>query len=334
VSKLFHWSGSLPGKAAHVLVPGGGVLVAASAAAAVAWREIEARRVTGADLPDKGMKIETLRDMRADREQLLAIETALIEEWGQFGLLGFRSAAQMAAVAGDSILIASEREGDRYRARGALQTVLVPIGGDAAELARLYPSFQELTQPRSWRLARRHGGDTIVLLQITTFGSGGRGAGLGSLLRNAALHIQDRSVRYALTMTPVDGDAGKLDLGDPATYTPAMRFHARGGAEPVLLLPGYKAGGDETNARHGPDVVVMRYLRAPDGSWPAPRPRMRVHSAGPIQDRVSRTARGLAAFPSRGRGALQRLRRGAGASRRRLALLRPLRRRDATREAA
>src|SRR5690606_24764028 len=88
--------------------------------------------------------------------------------------------------------------------------------------------------------------------------------------------------------------AEDIDADDPSTYTPAMRFHARGGANPARLLPGYKTpaeGDPETN--HGSDVVVMRYARDENGEWPAKRPPMRVRTVGPLQERILRTGRSL-----------------------------------------
>src|SRR5690606_31081594 len=121
-----------------------------------------------------------------------------------------------------------------------------------------------------------------VLLQITVLGRQERGGGLGSLLRNAALHMQPSDVRFALTTTPVDRASGaaELNLEDPGTYTAAMRFHVRGGATPAMLLPGYKAqvlvDPEDDQPRHAEDVVVMRYARGDDGAWPTTRPDMRL----------------------------------------------------------
>jgi hypothetical protein len=318
VNKLSHWQGAFTEKAAplHLLGPRGGALIAASAVAAFAWRELEHRRVTSADLTETGLKVETLWDIRDDAARLAQIEGALREEWGEYALLGFSSAERMATLAGRWILVASDAES--HRPLGALQTTLVEAAGDPARLREQYPTFEDLTQPKVWARARRHGGDTAVLLQITIFGRNERGAGLGSLLRNAALHMQDRHVRFALTMTPIDGDARRLDLQDESTFTPAMRFHARGGAQATAILPAFKRWVTDGEDRHGEDVAVMRYVRDGSGSWPAPKPEMRLHSVGPLQEGVSGTARRLAKFPSRGRRALGGLRRVA--AKRRLAL--------------
>ena len=87
---------------------------------------------------------------------------------------------------------------------------------------------------------------------------------------------------------------------------------ARGGAEAALLLPGYKQGVEhEERARHGQDVVVMRYARDERGRWPALRPSMRLRRRGPIEQRLSRTAartaRRLAGVGRRGGRVLARV---------------------------
>jgi hypothetical protein len=134
-----------------------------------------------------------------------------------------------------------------------------------------------------------------VLLQITTLGPTDRGGGLGSLLRNAVLNMLPDQVLYALTTTPVDGTKTEsIDPDDPSTYSPAMRFHARGGANPARILPGYKTPEDpNVETSHGRDIVVMRYARDAEGVWPAKRPPMRVRSLGPLQERILRTGRSL-----------------------------------------
>jgi hypothetical protein len=75
-----------------------------------------------------------------------------------------------------------------------------------------------------------------------------------------------------------------------------MKFHARGGAEPTLILPKFKAPADRRrrgSSRHGIDVVVMRYTRDAEGHWSAPRPQMRIRSVGPIGESLIRTAHRL-----------------------------------------
>ena len=102
-------------------------------------------------------------------------------------------------------------------------------------------------------------------------------------------------MEYALTTTPVDGaKAESVDAEDASTYTPAMRFHARGGANPSRILLNYKTpAADATPTAHGRDIVVMRYARDENGAWPAKRPPMRVRSLGPLEERVLRTGRSL-----------------------------------------
>jgi len=292
--------------AAKVVNPRSGALVAVSAmAAAAAWREIEHRHVLRADLPETHVRVERLSDLRYDRESLAAIEAGLRAEWGAFALFGFESVAEMAAQAGATTFVARQQDGERFVVKGAVQTLLVDACGDAEVLRAAYPTFQALTGREVWRRSRRRGGDTAVLLQITVFGRDERGGGLGSLLRNAALNMLSKDVRFALTTTPVDlpDGGGAVRLDDASSFTPAMRFHARAGAAPALLLPGYKAGGGEG---HGEDVVMMRYARDEAGEWPAPKPAMRLRSAGPMQERLSREARRLRSLRVR-RPVLRRL---------------------------
>ena len=284
------------GLAAKVVNPRSGALVAVSAVAAtMAWREIERRRVLRADLPESSVRVERLADLRYDRESLAAVERGLRVEWGEFALLGFESVEEMAAQAGATTFVARRREGDSFAVKAALQAILVDAHGDPGVLREEHPTFRALTDGESWRRSRRRGGDTAVLLQITVFDQEERGGGLGSLLRNAVLNMLAKDVRYALTTTPVDRPkrGRRLRLDDAATYTPAMRFHVRGGAEATEVLPGYKVGGESS---HGADVVVMRYARDEAGEWPVTRPAMRLHSAGPMEERLTRTARRLAAL--------------------------------------
>ncbi len=132
------------------------------------------------------------------------------------------------------------------------------------------------------------------MLQITTLGKTERGGGTGSLLRNAALSMLDARVAYALTTTPVDGTRVEdIDVELPKTYSAAMRFHARGGANPARILPGYKTPSGAAPGSHSADVVVMRYARDESGRWPAPRPSMRLRSMGPLQRQVTQALRRL-----------------------------------------
>jgi hypothetical protein len=107
-------------------------------------------------------------------------------------------------------------------------------------------------------------------------------------------------VRFALTTTPVDREGGATGVNviDPETFTGAMKFHARGGAVPALILPGFKVPADPTaTSSHGADVVVMRYARDATGAWPAPRPEdLRLRSLGPIEDGLLWTAGRLRAI--------------------------------------
>jgi hypothetical protein len=271
-------------------------IIAASAAAAVAsaWDRTH-KRVTGAVLTETDLRVERLSDLRQESEMLAEIQQGLEREWGSFAFLGFKDVYEMAVEAGRTTFVVVERGEESASARGIVQTTLTDVHGDPELLEEAYPSFQSLTAPEAWRNARHHGGDTAVLLQITTLGPTERGGGIGSLLRNAVLNMLPKHVKYALTTTPVDGTkAESIDTEDTSTFTPAMRFHARGGANPTRILPGYKTPApDATPTAHGQDIVVMRYARDDEGNWPAKRPPMRVRSVGPLQERMLRTGRRL-----------------------------------------
>jgi hypothetical protein len=230
-----------------------------------------------------------------------------VHEWGHFGLLGFESLDEMLAQAGKSIFIALLQEGDRFLPKAALQTTCGDFAGDPEALRHAFRSFDELTSATAMHAAARRGGDTAVLLQITVFGQENRGIGIGSLLRDAGLNLLDASVKYALTMTPIDVAPGKpqLDLADPATYTPAMRFHGKGGARPAIRLHGYKTPPEgESSGGHGHDIVVLRYARDDDGAWPVAAPQMRIHRVGPLQARLIGTRKGIGRLRRRIRGKL------------------------------
>jgi hypothetical protein len=278
------------------------VFFAASAAAvaASAW-EFEHRRVRRADLTDEesDLRVEKLSDLRYEPAVLDAIESGLRDEWGEFAFLGFEDVREMLAHAGETTFVVVERNASGVSARGIVQTILTDVHGDAALLQETYPDFATLTSPASWKRSRSRGGDTAVLLQITTLAQSKRGGGVGSLLRNAVLNMLDGRIAYALTTTPVDGAAlADVNVEDPKTYTAAMRFHARGGAAPARTLPSYKLpSGDPAANKHGSDVVMMRYARDESGEWPAPRPEMRLRSMGPMQLRAARTLRRLKLRP-------------------------------------
>jgi len=268
---------------------------AAVAAASAAWDRTH-RHVTRADLTEAQMRVERLSDLRHEKDVIAAIDAGLLAEWGPFAFLGFESAAEMAAEAGDTIFVVVERDEEGPHARGIVQTLLADVHGNPELLEAAYPNFRALTARETWKASHHHGGDTAVLLQITTLSAASeRGGGIGSLLRNAVLNMLPKSVKYALTTTPVDGAThDSLDFEDTSTYTPAMRFHSRGGANPSHLLPGYKIPeGPQAETSHGRDVVMMRYERDEEGNWPAKRPPMRVRSLGPIEERLLRTGRRL-----------------------------------------
>ncbi len=273
-----------------------GVIMAASAvaAAASAW-DLTHRKVQRADLTESQMRVERLSDLRNEKQMLSEIEAGLRKEWGTFALLGFEDIDAMAAEAGRTIFVVVERDAEGAKARGIVQTTLADVHGEPQLLTEAYPSFEALTSHEAWKNARHHGGDTAVLLQITTLGASERGGGLGSLLRNAVLNMLGAGVRYALTTTPIDGTTrDTVDVDDAATFTPAMRFHQRGGANPTRILPDYKVPADgESSLAHGHDIVVMRYERDENGVWPAKRPAMRLRRLGPLEERILRTGRSI-----------------------------------------
>ncbi len=263
---------------------------AASALAAAAAYEFEHRRVSRADVAESHVRIQRLWDLRAEKENLESIGEGLFAEWGASAFLGFHDIGEMAAKAGQGIFIAQRSLDDGDKQTAVLQTIRAEIGGDAEKLLEEFPTFAELISLDTWHNSTHKGGDTVILLQITTLGRQERGGGLGSLLRNAALHLQPEEVKFALTTTPVDNSPGSvLKLNDPGTYTPAMRFHIRGGAAPTIVLPAYKAllDADGNPLKHASDVIVMRYARLEDGTWKAPRPEMSLRRAGPFQQRVT-----------------------------------------------
>ena len=291
---------SFVGRAASALTSTrGGVLFAASALAAAAWHEIENRRVTTADFDSLPVRIVRLHELRDDVNALEAIEAGLRNEWGEFGLLGFESIAQLATRAGNTVLVALVGDDDGFVPRAALQTTIDNFGGDPSRLRGKFGSFQSLTSAQALARASRHSGDTAVFLQITVFGKDDRGLGLGTLLRDAGLNLLDGRVKYAITTTPVDCSPERppLDLEDNTTFTAAMRFHARGGASPVLVLPAFKRTEQPGMSTHGSDIVVMRYERDEDGAWPVAMPAMHFKRVGPLQEKLTSTARSLRTLP-------------------------------------
>ena len=283
----------------------GAALAAASALAAATWAEFERRRIRSAEVRTANVHIGSLFDLRFDTEALALIDRELTREWGAFAFLGFPTLADLAAAAGQMVLVASIIEDGHSRPGAGLQTTLVDAGGDPARLQEQFPTLADRVRPESWKRARARGGDTAVLLQITVLDRNERGAGLGSLLRNAALYMLRDSVRYALTTTPVDREGGlaALPIDDPAAFTASMKFHSRGGASPAGAAPGFKAPpGGVAASNHGTDIVFMRYARDADGAWPAPRPEdLRLRSVGPIEDGIIWTAGRLRELAARGR---------------------------------
>lgn len=274
---------------------GGGALLAAAAVAAGAWHEVERRHVAFAEFSNAPIRVSRLSDLRNDAENLALIDAALQKEWGHSSLLGFSSVEQMRTQSGSTIFIAQLMHGEQCLPVAALQTTLVDVGGDPQRLVAAFPSFAKLTSPEAMHTAAQRGGDTAVLLQIAVFDKGERGMGIGSHLRDAGLNLLDASVKHALTITPVDLGLGdhEVRLDDPSTFTPAMRFHRSGGAEATQYLSGYKRTPDGSTSSHGSDVVVMRYSRDANGSWPLGEPSMLLHRVGPLQERLVRARRWL-----------------------------------------
>jgi hypothetical protein len=304
---------SVASRAKHALLsPVGGAIVGTAATVAVAaWQELEHRRIDFADLVEVPVRVERLSELKHDAESLALIEAGLKKEWGHFGLLGFESIQDLLAQAGSSVFVALLQDGDKFLPKAALQTTLGDFGGDPEALRHTFRSFEELTAAPAMHAASRKRGDTALLLQITVFDQENRGLGIGSLLRDAGLNLLDESVKYALTMTPVDVAPGKpaLDVADAATYTPAMRFHGKGGATATILMPAYKTPPEgASSGEHGHDVVVMRYARGDEGAWTVEAPEMRIHRVGPLQARWNGTRRGFGRLRRRIRGKL-RLRR-------------------------
>jgi hypothetical protein len=293
--------------AAHLVnAKSGGALLAASAVAAAAWHEWEHRRVLRADLPEAHIRVERLSDLRGDTRSLEAVEAGLRKEWGAFGLLGFENIWEMAKEAGQTIFIASVVEDGLKTPAGALQTIRGDYHGEPELLHEAYADFATLTGHDAWRKSQRKAGDTAVLLQITVFAKDGRGGGLGSLLRDAVLHMLPDDVHFAITTTPADG--GAIDLTNSKSFNPAMRFHAKGGATPTLLLPSFKRPLEgETPSPHGQDVIVMRYARDEDGQWSVPQPEMRTRSMGPMEIQVTYAVKRLSALSKRSERALSRI---------------------------
>jgi hypothetical protein len=251
--------------------PGVALGVAVLAASAGGCRLIKRRRTRSASFADKTVRVARLSDLQLDPETLGAIQSSLREEWGSFALLGFDNIEQMAADCGGTVFVAYLEGAGGITPLAVLQTTSLDIAGDPSRLAGLFPTFADLTTAEALRRGASVGGDTVVLLQITVIDKDMRRGGLGSQLRNEALEMLNGSIKYALTTTPIDVNAEEavLALQDPETFTGAMRFHARGGAEPTIRLPGYKQALDEETSQHSNDVVVMRYSRNQDGSWGA-----------------------------------------------------------------
>jgi hypothetical protein len=226
-------------------------------------------------------RVTTLEELQDDDQALESIQRELLAEWGPFAPRDIDDMRRMAHNAGRFIFaIQFYEDGELGPVSGVLQTGLVDAGGDPARLQSAYPTFDAITGGGSWETAASMRGDTAALLQITAFGD--RSKGVGSRLRDTALHMLPPSVRYALTTTPVPEG---FDLESDPETSPATRFHFRGGARPAGYAPGFKLPAVERAAwpagrQNNHDVVFMRYTRREDGDWEGvARPDLRLHHA-------------------------------------------------------
>ncbi len=245
---------------------------AAAVGAVVAWRYTHHARPAALIEHEPGLEVRTLDGLADDEQALETLQRELLAEWGAFGPRNMAEMRRMAANAGRLVYVIGHEEDDRFEPAGVLQTALADVGGDPERLRELYPSFAALTSNGTWSASRDMAGDTAVLLQITVFGE--RSRGIGSRFRDQVLDSLPSEVRFALTTTPVDGDAvlhAEAEDGLP----PAARFHYRGGARPRGFVPGFKTPNSRRAASLGTgrhpetDVVFMRYERL-RGEWSRP----------------------------------------------------------------
>ncbi len=278
-------------KTATKIEIGTGVFAIASAVAAAAWHEHDNREIVSAELPD--LLLQRLYDIRGEQDSMGLIEEKLPEEWGrQYGFLGFDDVCQMANIAGHSIYIARTIEdGKLSLPKVTLQTIRVNVHGDSKTLTSLYPTWMDLVSRENFERARKYGGDTLILLQIDVFDE--KNAGIGSRVRNVVFYCSPPEIEHVRSTTPIDGKSvDQINLSDSKTYTSSMRFHARGGAVPMMIKEGYKS--PVANERHGADIVFMGYDRDANHNWPTPKPEnLTLHSMGPAQQKLSYAAHQL-----------------------------------------
>ena len=228
------------------------------------------RSIISAEVYDPHCLVQRLYEIKDDAETLGMLQRELENEWGPFAPANPNEMYAMAENAGKMIYVMRQFE-DRVPGApiGILQTGLADVHGDYKKLVGKYPAFNAVTSNGTWEESMRMGGDTALLLQITAFGE--RSRGVGSLLRDTVLYMLPRNVRHALTLSPIDG-TGYVDLQNPETYTPTMRFHIGGGAKPAGYARDYKVPDparpniDKEN-KHGHDVVFMKYSRDEAGEW-------------------------------------------------------------------
>ena len=241
--------------------------------AAVAAGTVYAMRHSGRPYADvlsdeQPYRVTTLEDLKDDEEALGLIQRELLSEWGAFGPGGMDEVRRLVRNAGRMVFaIRFYEDGNLGPPSGVLQTALADAGGEPERLTSVYPTFDAFTAGGSWESSASMRGDTAVLLQITAFGD--RSRGVGSRLRDTALHMLPASVRFALTTTPVP-DGFTLD-SDPESSA-AVRFHYRGGARPAGYAPGFKIPAVEraywpAGRQSNRDVVFMRYRRLENGDW-------------------------------------------------------------------
>jgi hypothetical protein len=251
-----------PSRRTMALVAAGSAATAGALAVAQAGR-LRHDRVLGE------YEVCRLNDLRSDPDALELIQRELQSEWGPFAPADMEEMELLVKKAGHLTFVIRFRleDGSLSEPAGVLQTALADVGGDPSRLGETFGSFLDITSNGVWTEAPRMKGDTALLLQITAFGE--RSRGVGSRLRDAALYMLPRGVRFALTMTPVD-DGFRMGV-DPEDYPPAVKFHYHGGAR----LAGYAADfkrppegleGHEGRQKNG-NVAFLRYTRLPSGDW-------------------------------------------------------------------
>ena len=252
----------------HFWVPRRTLIVAAGSVA-LGVAAYNKRPVSYAVTHNPDLVVQRLYDLRDREDYLQIIQQGLYEEWGEyFSPKNLDEMYNLAENAGKTCFVAIDNSGYPI---GVLQTRLVDVAGKPGKLVEQYTTFNDLTSYGTWEDAKNSEGDTIVCMQITTLGE--RRKDTGSALRNAALYIIQRDVKYALTTTPVrtfipEGEDVHKELlekgffGEASTELP-LRFHYKSGARAA----GYERAYKRLDIRHGEDVIFMRYVRGEGGNW-------------------------------------------------------------------